>query len=187
MNALPAVAILALAAATAACIYWAAGVYNVLVSTRNAAREARALVDVQAQRRYDLVPNLVETVGGYASHERAIFERVARAREAALRSTTVGEQSRSDGELATALRGLLAVAEAYPALKASSNFQELQNELAATENRIAFARQAYNEAVMAYNTRLQVIPDCLVASLFAFRQMEFFEAEAHARKPVHVS
>jgi len=155
-------------------------IYNGLVQARNRVDNAWAQVDVQLKRRYDLIPNLVETVKGYASHERETFERVTQARSAAQSATGPAEQAQAEGFLTQALRQLFAVAEAYPELRASENFQNLQNELAETENRIAVSRQIYNDTVLTYNNRVQQIPTNIVAGMTGFKTREFFEAGPEA-------
>ena len=155
-------------------------IYNGLVQARNRVDNAWAQVDVQLKRRYDLIPNLVETVKGYASHERETFERVTQARSAAQSAIGPAEQAQAENFLTQALRQLFAVAEAYPELRASENFQNLQTELAETENRIAVSRQIYNDTVLTYNNKVQQIPTNIVAGLTGFKTREFFEAGAEA-------
>jgi LemA protein len=156
------------------------GIYNGLVQSRNRVDNAWAQIEVQLKRRYDLIPNLVETVKGYASHERETFERVTQARAAAQAATGPAEQAQAEGFLTQALRQLFAVAEAYPELRATENFQNLQNELAETENKIAVSRQIYNDSVLTYNNRVQQIPTNIVASMTGFDVREFFEAGEEA-------
>lgn len=163
------------------------GMYNRLVQLRNRVDNAWHQVDVQLRRRYDLIPNLVETVKGYASHERELFEKVTQARAAAIAAQSVKEQAEAENALTQTLKSLFAVAENYPELKASQNFMMLQEELAGTESKIAYARQFYNDSVMAYNTATQVFPSNIVASMFGFQPKEYFEAEGEAREPVRVS
>jgi LemA protein len=160
--------------------------YNRLVRVRNRVENAWSQIDVQLRRRYDLIPNLVETVRGYARHERDVFEAVTRARAAAQAASGVGPQGAAEGELSRALRQLLAVAENYPQLRANESFLALQEELTATESKIAFARQFYNDQVMALNTLIQSFPSTLVARLARFRPREFFEVEELPRGPVEV-
>lgn len=155
-------------------------IYNGLVRDRNRVDNAWAQVDVQLKRRYDLIPNLVETVKGYAAHERETFERVTQARSAAQSATTPGEQAQAENFLTQALRQLFAVAEAYPELRASENFQNLQAELAETENKIAVSRQIYNDTVLSYNNKVQQVPTNVVAGLTGFKLREFFEAGPEA-------
>jgi LemA protein len=160
--------------------------YNRLVRLRNQIDNAWSQIDVQLRRRYDLIPNLVETVKGYAKHERELFERVTAARAAGIAATTVGEQARAENQITQALRQLLAVVESYPELKANQNFLALQEELTATEGRIAFARQFYNDQVLAYNNLVQQFPSRIVAELGGFRPREYFEIEEAAAGPVQV-
>ncbi len=148
--------------------------YNSLVVKRNRLKNAWYQIDVQLKRRYDLIPNLVETVKGYASHEREIFEKVAEARAKAMGAKGPKEIAEANEGLSSVLKTLFAVVEAYPELKANENFLRLQEELSATENRIAFARQFYNDTVMAYNVTCQQFPSNIVAQIFNFRQEEFY-------------
>jgi len=156
------------------------GIYNSLVGARNRVDNSWAQVDVQLKRRYDLIPNLVETVKGYASHEQQTFERVTQARSAAQSAEGPAEQAEAENFLTSALRQLFAVAEAYQELRASENFQGLQAELSETENRIAVSRQIYNDTVLTYNNKVQQVPTNLVASVFGFDEREFFEAGEEA-------
>ncbi|MBN1225009.1 MAG: LemA family protein [Candidatus Aminicenantes bacterium] len=163
------------------------GIYNGLVTLRNRADNAWAQVDVQLKRRYDLIPNLVETVKGYAKHERETFQNVTEARTKAINAGTVKEQGEAENMLSGALKSLFAVAESYPDLKANQNFLMLQEELAGTEGKIAYARQFYNDTVMKFNTKQQVFPSNIVANMFNFKEKEYFEIEgAEAREPVKV-
>ncbi len=151
------------------------GIYNGMVSSRNAVRNAYSQIDVQLKRRYDLIPNLVETVKGYAAHEKETFERVVQARQQAISANGVRAQAAAENVLTGALRQLFAVAEAYPELKANQNFSQLQEELTSTENKIGFARQYYNNTVENFNTRIQSFPAVLIAGMFGFHQELFFE------------
>jgi LemA protein len=160
--------------------------YNGLVNLRNRVENAWAQIDVQLTRRHDLIPNLVETVKGYAAHERETFEAVTQARAAAMAATDVPEQARAEGQLSQALFNLRAVAEQYPDLKANQNFAQLQSELTNTEDRIASSRQAYNESVRAYDTKRQSIPTNIVASLANFGTFDYFETDPDSRSPVKV-
>jgi LemA protein len=162
------------------------GLYNGLVKSRNRIENAWSQIDVQLHRRYDLIPNLVETVKGYASHERDTLEAVIRARAAALGAQGVAEQAKAEDMITGALKSLLAVSEAYPDLKANQNFLHLQEELSGTEGRIAYARQYYNDAVFRYNTKIQSFPAVLVAGPLNFTAREYFEAPGSARGPVQV-
>ena len=161
--------------------------YNRLVTLRNRVENAWAQVDVQLRRRYDLIPNLVETVKGYAAHERETFEAVTNARARAQAAQGPAEQSAAEGILGQALGRLLAVAEDYPELQADENFRQLQDELAQTENRIAVSRQVYNDTVLTYNTTIQTVPGLLIAGPFGFGRKEFFELEGEAREAPRVA
>ena len=160
--------------------------YNRLVGLRNKVENAWAQIDVQLKRRYDLIPNLVETVRGYAAHERQTLEAVTQARANALNAQGAVAQAEAENMLTGALKSLFAVAEAYPDLKANQNFAALQDELATTENRIAYSRQYYNDAVQTYNTAIQTVPANLVAGTFGFRDREYFTAPEEERGPVRV-
>jgi LemA protein len=160
--------------------------YNGLVRLRNRVEASWAQIDVQLKRRWDLIPNLVETVKGYASHERETFERVIAARNAATTATGPAQAAQSDNLLTGALRQLFAVAEAYPDLKANTNFLQLQEELTGTEGRIAYARQYYNDAVQKFNTKTQTVPSSIIANMFGFKEKEYFEPEQEARATPHV-
>jgi LemA protein len=163
------------------------GIYNGLVTLRNRADNSWAQVDVQLRRRYDLIPNLVETVKGYAAHEKETFQNVTEARAQAINAQTVKEQGDAENMLTGALKSLFAVAENYPDLKANQNFLMLQEELAGTEGKIAYARQFYNDTVMKFNTKQQVFPSNIVANMFNFQEKEYFEIEEpEAREPVKV-
>jgi len=162
--------------------------YNRLVVLRNRVDNSWSQIDVQLRRRYDLIPNLVNTVKGYASHEAATFEKVTQARNMAINAGTVAEQGAAENMLTGALKSLFAVAEAYPELKANTNFMQLQEELTGTESKIAYARQFYNDSVMSYNTAIQSFPANLLAGLFGFTQREYFEIElAEAKEAPQVS
>ena len=160
--------------------------YNRLVVLRNRVENAWSQIDVQLRRRYDLIPNLVETVKGYASHESETFEKVTQARNMAIQAQGVAEQGKAENMLTGALKTLFAVAEAYPDLKANQNFLALQEELTSTEGKIAYARQFYNDSVMSFNTAIQSFPANMVAGLFGFVQRDYFEIEAAATEPVAV-
>lgn len=159
-----------------------AAMYNGLVRDRNRVENAWSQVDVQLKRRYDLIPNLVETVKGYATHEQQTFERVTQARNAAQAAESPGEQAEAENFLTSALRQLFAVAEDYPELRASENFQGLQAELSETEDRIAVSRQIYNDTVLTYNNKVQQVPTNMVASIFGFDEREFFDAGDEAEE-----
>jgi len=163
------------------------GIYNGLIRSRVRTREAWSGIDVQLKRRADLVPNLVETVRGYASHERETFENVTRARAMLEQAGGPAQAAEANNQLTQALRSLFAVAENYPQLRASENFMALQRELSDIEEKIAYARQFYNRNVTDFNTRIQVVPNVIVANMFGFQPFEFFEAEEEAREAPHVS
>ncbi len=163
------------------------GVYNGLITARNRMKESWSGIDVQLKRRSNLIPNLVESVKGYAKHEKSVFENVTKARSALLGANTAKAAAEADNMLTGALKTLFAVAENYPQLKASENFKELQKELSDTETKIAASRQFYNSNVLDYNTKLQVFPNVIVANTFAFKPEEFFEADEAAKKPVKVN
>lgn len=163
-------------------VAFVAGLYNRLVVLRNRVQNAWAQIEVQLKRRYDLIPNLVETVKGYAAHESQTLEAVIAARNTAMgtQGGGVAAQGAAENVLSGALRQLFALAEAYPDLKANQNFLDLQEKLTDTENKIAYARQFYNDTVMSYNTAIQVFPAVLLAGMFGFTAKEFFEAEPEA-------
>jgi LemA protein len=161
--------------------------YNSLVSLRNRIENAWAQIDVQLKRRYDLIPNLVETVKGYAAHERETLQAVIEARNMGMQAQTPREQAQAENMITGALKSLFALSEAYPDLKANQNFLELQEELTGTEGRIAYARQFYNDTVYRYNTKIQSFPSNLIAGMFRFTEREYFEADDESRGPVRVS
>jgi len=166
----------------------AVGMYNSLIQMRNRCDNAWAQVDVQLKRRYDLIPNVVETVKGYAKHEREVFQNVTEARTRAINASTVKDQSAAENQLTGALKTLFAVAESYPDLKANQNFLMLQEELAGTEGKIAYARQFYNDQVMKFNQKQQIFPSNIIAKMFTFKEKEYFVLEEPAAKePVKVS
>lgn len=168
-------------------VLYVISIYNSLVGLRQKVKNGWSQIDVQLQRRFDLIPNLVETVKGYMSHESDVLTRVAELRTSWANASTVSEKSKLDGELSGALKTIMAVAESYPDLKANSNFAQLQEELQNTENKIAFSRQFYNDIATKYNTRLQVVPSNIIASMFHFEPEQLFEAESNeARKNVKV-
>ena len=160
--------------------------YNGLVRLRNRIQNAWAQIDVQLRRRYDLIPNLVETVKGYATHEKGTFEAVTQARANAITAQGPAEQAQAENMISGALKSLFAVSEAYPDLKANQNFLSLQEELSGTEGRISYARQYYNDAVLRMNTKIQSFPSNILAGMFGFREHEYFEADDTSRGPVSV-
>ncbi len=165
---------------------WIVGMYNHLVRMRNGVKNAWAQIDVQLKRRYDLIPNLVETVKGYTTHERDTLDSVTKARNLAQaasgQNAGVGERSKLEGELSGALSRLLMVVENYPDLKANQNFLALQEELTSTENKISFARQYYNDSVKRYNDQTQMFPSNIIAGMFRFVSSEFFELTEEAQR-----
>ena len=161
--------------------------YNKLVTSRQKVKNAWSQIDVQLQRRFDLIPNLVETVKGYMGHEEGVLTKVTELRTSWANAKSVSEKAELDNELSGTLKTIMAVSENYPDLKANQNFSELQEELRSTENKISYSRQFYNDAVTMYNTRLETFPSNLVASVFNFKAETLFEAEsAEARKNVKV-
>jgi LemA protein len=161
--------------------------YNGLVSMRNRIENAWAQIDVQLKRRYDLIPNLVETVKGYASHERETLDAVIQARNAGMNAEGPHDQAQAENMLTGALKSLFALSEAYPDLKANQNFAQLQEELTGTEGRIAYARQFYNDTVYRYNTKVQSFPSNILANMFRFSEREYFQADDESRGPTQVS
>lgn len=169
-------------------VLWVVFTFNRLITLRNRTKEAWADIDVQLKRRYDLIPNLVETVKGYASHERELFEKVTAARARAMGAQTMKEKGEAENILSGTLKTLFAVAENYPQLRATENFLALQRELADTENKIQAARRFYNTNVRDLNIKIESFPANIVANIFRFKQMEFFEiGEAAEKEPVKVS
>ncbi|OGY88717.1 MAG: hypothetical protein A2927_03270 [Candidatus Komeilibacteria bacterium RIFCSPLOWO2_01_FULL_45_10] len=158
-------------------ILWFIGVYNGLIRLRNRTDEAWSDIDVQLKRRYDLIPNLVETVKGYATHERELLEKVTQARSQAMQATSPEAKGRAENMLSETLKSLFAVAENYPALRASENFAKLQDELSDTENKIQASRRFYNGNVRDFNTKIQLFPNNLVSGMLNFKAREFFEVE----------
>jgi len=161
--------------------------YNGLISKKNKVDNAWSQIDVQLKRRHDLIPNLVETVKGYAAHERGTLDAVVQARNAAISATGPAQTAQAENVVTGALRQLFALSEAYPDLKANQNFLELQEELSATEGRVAYARQFYNDSVLSYNTGIQKFPAALIASRMKFSPREYFEAEEGSREAPTVS
>ena len=165
-------------------LLWVIGAYNGLVRLRQLVRKSWADIDVQLKRRHDLIPNLVETVKGYASHEAGTLQAVTEARAKAVSAEGVPDQAKAEGELSAALGRLMLVVEQYPDLKANQNFLGLQEELTSTENRIGFSRQHYNDSVMTYNTRTEVFPANILAGMFKFERESFFELDTEAEREV---
>jgi LemA protein len=159
-------------------------IYNSLVGLRNRVKNAWSQIDVQLKRRHDLIPNLIETVKGYMTHERQVMENITKYRSQAMDANTVGEKAQAEGLLSGALGQLRVQVENYPDLKANQNFLALQEELTSTENKISFARQAYNDQVLFYNNKIQMFPSNIVAGMFSFKSEEFFEIEDKTEKAV---
>lgn len=169
-------------------ILWLVAVFNGLVRTRNRVREAWSDIDVQLKRRYDLIPNLVETVKGYAAHEQGTFEKVIQARNMAMGAKSVDDRAQAENVLSGALKSLFALAEAYPQLRAVESFTKLQDELSDTENKIQAARRFYNTNVLDLNNKIEVFPTNVFASMLGFQKEKFFEVGSEAeREPVKVS
>ena len=163
------------------------GMYNSLVQSRIKVDNAWSQIDVQLQRRFDLIPNFVETVKGYMTHEKETFEKITSLRSSWANAGSISEKAQLDGELSTALKTIMAVSESYPELKANQNFSELSEELRNTENKISFSRQFYNDTVTMYNTKLEVFPSNIIAGMFNFKPRDLFKAESdEARKNVKV-
>lgn len=165
-------------------VVFVVGIFNTLVRLRNQVENAWSQIDVQLKRRHDLIPNLVETAKGYMQHERQTFEAITQARSRAVGANTVAEASKAEGALTEALSRFMLVVENYPDLKANQNFLSLQETLTSTENKIAFARQGYNDQVLFYNNKIQIIPSNVVAGMFSFKQREFFEIENETERSV---
>lgn len=168
-------------------VVWVVLAYNGLVVARNRVREAYSHIDVQLKRRASLIPNLVETVKGYAKHEKEVLEEVTKARSQLVGASTKSQQAKANDQLSSALKSLFAVAESYPNLKASDNFRQLQEELSDTETKVAASRQFYNTNVLDYNNSLQTFPGSLIASMFNFIPEEFFKAFEEEKQDVKVS
>lgn len=167
-------------------IIWLVAVYNGLIRLKNRVQEAWSDIEVQLKRRYDLIPNLIAAVKGYATHERELLEKVTAARTAAMTSGTLAEKAQAENMLSQTLKSLFAVAENYPQLRASENFAKLQDELSDTENKVQAARRFYNSQVRDFNTKIQIFPNNVMASSLGFKAQEFFDAEAEAEQPVKV-
>jgi len=163
-------------------IFWLIAVYNGLIKSKNRVQEAWSDIDVQLKRRYDLIPNLIETVKAYAAHEKEVFQKVTEARSQAMQAKTLAEKGKAENMLSSTLKSLFAVAENYPDLKASQNFMQLQDELSDTENKIQAARRFYNGNVRDFNIKIQVFPTNLIAGLLGFKAFEFFQIEEEQRE-----
>ncbi len=167
--------------------FWLIGVYNGLIKLKNRTKEAWSDIDVQLKRRYDLIPNLVEAVKGYASHEKETFLKVTEARNMAMKADTPEEKAKAENMLTSTLKTLFAVAENYPELKANENFMQLQDELSDTENKISSSRRFYNGNVRDFNTKIEVFPNNMIAGMLGFKKFEYFEVADEERKNVKVS
>ena len=167
-------------------LIWGVATYNSLVDFRNRVKDSWSQIDVQLKRRFDLIPNLVETVKGYTKHESETLEEVIKARNTYLSASLPEDQLKADGELTNAINKLFALSENYPDLKANQNFQQLQQELQQTEDKIAMSRQFYNDIVMQYNNKIEMVPSNIIASLFKFKQEKFFEAQDSEKENVKV-
>lgn len=178
--------IIILIAVVAIIVLFVINTYNTLVGLRNKVKDQWAQIDVQLKRRFDLIPNLVETVKGYAKHESSTLEAVVKARNTYLSASTPEAQMKADGELTQAITKLFALSEAYPELKANENFKQLQSELTSTEDKISYARQFYNDIVMKYNNKIEMFPSNIVASMFKFKVQAFFEVNEEERQNVKV-
>jgi LemA protein len=163
-------------------VLWLIAVYNGLILGRNRVKNAWSQIDVQLKRRHDLIPNLVETAKGYVKHERGTLEAITQARSAAMQATGAAAAAKAEGALSDALSKFFLVVENYPDLKANQNFLAVQEELSSTENKVGFARQFYNDAVLSFNTRAQTFPNNVVAGMFGFNAAEFFRVEAAAER-----
>src|SRR3989338_1793724 len=170
----------------AAIVLYIVGIYNSLQTLRVRIKEAFSGIDVQLKRRIDLIPNLVETVKGYAKHEKSVFENVTKARSSLMKADSMQEKAAANNMLTDALKSLFAVAEAYPDLKASTNFSDLQRQLEDTEDKIAYSRQFYNSNVLEYNTKIRMFPSALIANMFNFGEEQFFKATETEKEKVAV-
>ncbi|MFH0971471.1 MAG: LemA family protein [Candidatus Micrarchaeota archaeon] len=177
---------LALLAVLFLLVLWIVLTFNSLVRLRNEIEGAWSQIDVQLKKRYDLIPNLVETVKGYARYEKSVFENVTKARAMMANAGSISEKAQADNMLTGALKSLFAVAENYPSLKANENFKQLQEELSGIESKIAYARQFYNDNVLGYNTKIQTVPSNIVAGMLGFPKRDYFKVEGAEREPVKV-
>lgn len=178
---------LVIPAVIAVLVLYVIGLYNGLVKLRQQVRNAWSQIDVQLKRRYDLIPNLVEVVKDYMGYEQETLQKVIEARSSAMKATKVSDKAQREGMLTEALKSLFALSENYPDLKANQNVIQLQEELASTENKIAFARQFYNDSVMAFNVKCEIFPSNIVAGMFNFSKEDFFEAPEGEKEPVKVN
>lgn len=167
-------------------VLYVIGSYNGFIVLKNRIKEALSGIDVQLKRRADLIPNLVETVKGYARHEKAVFENVTKARSSLMSAGSLAEKAEANNQLTSALKSVFAIAESYPELKANTNFQDLQRQLEDTEDKVAYSRQFYNANVLEFNTKIEVFPGNILAGIFSFKAFEFFQATEEERKKVDV-
>lgn len=167
-------------------VLYLVGTYNGFIVLKTRIQEALSGIDVQLKRRADLIPNVVESVKGYAKHEKTVFAEVTKARSSLMNAGSLGEKAKANDQLSGALKSLFAVAEAYPQLQASANFQELQRQLEDTEDKVAYSRQFYNSNVLDFNSKVQMFPTNLIANTMGFKAFEFFQAEEEARKSIKV-
>jgi len=167
-------------------VLWVIATYNSLITLRNRVKDAWSQIDVQLKRRFDLIPNLVETVKGYTKHESETLENVIKARNTYMSATLPEDQMKADGELTKAVSKLFALSESYPDLKANTNFNDLQNQLKETENKISMSRQFYNDIVLQYNNKVEMVPSNIIANMFHFKKETFFEAQETERENVQV-
>ncbi len=167
-------------------VLYLVGMYNGFILLRTRIQEALSGIDVQLKRRADLIPNLVETVKGYAKHEKAVFENVTKARASMMNAGSLQEKAEANNQLSGALKSLFAVAEAYPDLKANTNFQDLQRQLEDTEDKVSFSRQFYNSNVLEFNSKVQLFPGSIIAGMFGFKTAEFFAATEEEKKKIDV-
>ncbi|MEK6922281.1 MAG: LemA family protein [Nanoarchaeota archaeon] len=166
-------------------VLWFILTYNGFIRLRNRIENALSQIDVQLKRRYDLIPNLIESVKGYMKHERGVLTEITKARSSLIKGN-IHEKARASNQISEALKTIFAVAENYPNLKASKNFMQLQEELSGTEDKIAYSRQFYNDSVLTFNQKVQTFPSKIIASMFSFKEKEYFEAEEEAKKAVKV-
>jgi LemA protein len=179
---MPLIAILLLIVVVAVLLF--VGIYNSLIRLRNQVKNAWSQIDVQLKRRHDLIPNLVETAKGYMKHERETLENITKARSAAMSAQSIGDKAKAENALSGAMGKFFLVVENYPDLKANQNFLAVQEELTSTENKIAFARQSYNDQVLFFNNKIQMFPSNMIAGMFSFKSQEFFEIEEKGEKAV---
>ena len=177
-------AVIIVLALVAAVVLFVISIYNSLIKLRNQVKNAWSQIDVQLKRRHNLIPNLIETVKGYMTHERDTLENITKARSQAVQAEGVGDKAKAEGELTSALGKFNLVVENYPDLKANQNFLSLQEELTSTENKISFSRQSYNDQVLFYNNKIQMFPSNIIAGMFKFNEEEFFEIEDEKERAV---